>query len=66
MRSQIVRAAWYGLGVIAMVLVIQGQAQAGDFAPVAAPEIDGSTLSAGLGLLATGVLIVRARMQSRK
>ena len=29
MRSQLVRAVWYGLGVIAMVLAIQSPAQAG-------------------------------------
>jgi len=61
MRAQIVRAAWYGLGVIAMVLSIQGQALAGSVTQ--APEIDGSTLSAGLGLLAAGVMIVRSRMR---
>ena len=63
MRSHIVRATWYGLGVIAMVLAIQGQAQAGVTAPV--PEIDGSTLSAGLGLLSAGALIIRSRMRSK-
>lgn len=63
MRSHIVRAAWYGLGAIALVLAVQGQALAGT-AP-AVPEIDGSTLSAGLGLLSAGVLIIRARMRSK-
>jgi len=63
MRSQIVRAAWYGLGVIAMVLAVQGQALAA--ALPQAPEIDGSTLSAGLGLLAASVMIVRSRMRSK-
>ena len=61
MRSHIVRAAWYGLGVIAMVLSIQGHAVAGGVIQV--PEIDGSTLSAGLGLLAAGAMIVRSRMR---
>ncbi len=63
MQSQLIRAAWYGLGVIAMVLAIQSQVQAGGTAP--APEIDGSTLTAGFGLLAAGVLIVRSRMKSK-
>ncbi len=63
MRSQIVRGAWYGLGVIAVMLSIQGQLLAGTAAP--APEIDGSMLSAGLGLLAAGALIVRSRMKSK-
>ena len=61
MRARIVRAAWYGLGAIALVLATQGQAFAGT-APQA-PEIDGSTLSAGFGLLAAGVLIVRSRIR---
>ena len=63
MRSQIVRAAWYGLGAIALVLSVQGQALAGDV--VRTPEIDGSTLSAGMGMLAAGVMIVRSRMKSK-
>jgi MYXO-CTERM domain-containing protein len=41
-----------------MVLGVAGRAFAGQ---TTAPEIDGSTLSAGLGLLAAGVLIVRSR-----
>jgi len=65
MRSQIVRATWYGLGVLAMVLVFQGQAQAGTSPTAPVPEIDGGTLSTGLGLLASGVLIVRSRMKAK-
>ena len=63
MGTHIVRAAWYGVGVIALVLAVQGQAFAG--VVTQAPEIDGSMLSAGFGLLAAGVLIVRSRMKSR-
>jgi len=63
MRSHIVRTAWQGLGVIAAVLMAHGQAFAGAVQP--APEIDGSTLSAGFGLLAAGILIVRSRMKSK-
>ena len=63
MRSHIVRASWYGLGAIALVLAAHGQALAGDVRVV--PEIDGSTLSAGFGLLAAGVMIVRSRMKSK-
>jgi hypothetical protein len=63
MRARLVRAAWYGLGAIALVLAAQGQALAGE--PVQTPEIDGSTLSAGFGLLAAGVLLVRSRMKSK-
>ena len=63
MRSYTIRAACYGLGAVALVLAAQGQAVAG--AQIPAPEIDGSTLSAGFGLLAAGVLLVRSRMQSK-
>ena len=63
MGPRIVRATWYGLGVIALVLTVQAQALAGVVPQ--APEIDGSTLSAGFGLLAAGVLIVRTRMKSK-
>ena len=63
MRSHIVSAAWYGLGAIALVLAVQGPALAGT--PTQAPEIDASTLSAGFGLLAAGVLIVRSRLKSK-
>jgi hypothetical protein len=63
MRTHIVSSAWYGLGVVALVLAVQGQAFAGVIPQ--APEIDGSTVSAGLGLLAAGVLIVRSRMRSK-
>ena len=63
MRTHIARATWYGLGVIALLVATQGQAFAGAVTP--APEIDGSTLSAGFGLLAAGVLIVRSRMKSK-
>jgi len=61
MRSHIVRVTWYGLGVMALVLAVQGPALAGGV--LQAPEIDGSTLSAGVGLLAAGVLIVRSRIR---
>ena len=61
MRSHIVRAAWSGFGAIALVLAVQGQALAG--VPQVVPEIDGTTLSAGFGLLAAGVMIVRSRMR---
>jgi hypothetical protein len=64
MKSLIVRATWYALGVVAMVLAMHGQAQAGE-AAAAVPEINASTLSAGFGLLAAGVMIVRSRMKAK-
>lgn len=63
MRAPIVRATWYGLIAIAMVLAVQGQALAGVEQRV--PEISGGTLSAGFALLAAGVMIVRSRIQSK-
>jgi hypothetical protein len=33
--------------------------------PVGVPEIDGGSLSAGFGLLAAGILLVRARRSSK-
>ena len=63
MRSNIVRGASSGLAVVALVLASHGLAFAG--APIQAPEIDGSMLSAGFGLLAAGVLIVRSRVQAK-
>ena len=63
MRQHIVRGGWFGLGVLALILAVQGHVLAGT--PVVTPEIDGSSLSAGLGLLAAGALIVRSRMRSK-
>jgi hypothetical protein len=63
MRQHIVRGGWFGLGVVALMLGVPGHVLAGVAA--VAPEIDGSSLSAGLGVLAAGVLIVRSRMKSK-
>ena len=63
MRSHVIRAAWYGLGVITLVVSAVSQSHAGF--SVATPEIDGSSLAAGLGLLAAGAMILRARMGSK-
>ena len=51
------------LGVLVVLVVTETAALAGTVTP--APEIDGTSISAGLGLLAAGVMIVRARW-SRK
>jgi len=63
MKNSIVRGGWFGLGVLALMLSVPGQVLAAAALPT--PEIDGSSLSAGLGLLAAGVLIVRSRMHSK-
>ena len=48
MRSRLARICGYGFGLLTMVIAIQGQVLAG-VVPTA-PEIDGSLISAGLGL----------------
>jgi hypothetical protein len=62
MRAGVIRGALYGVGLLAMILTVQSGLTAG--VPIQAPEIDGSSLTAGLGLLTAAVLIVRSR--SRK
>jgi hypothetical protein len=62
MRASLIRGALYGAGLLAMVLSIHVGLAAS--ISVAAPEIDGSSLTAGLSLLTAAVLIVRSR--SRK
>lgn len=61
MGARLIRGAFFGAGVAATMLSITaGLAASG----TVAPEIDGSSLTAGLGLLTAAVLIVRSR--SRK
>jgi hypothetical protein len=61
MRAGLIRGALYGAGLLAMVVSVHVGLAA---SVVTAPEIDGSSLTAGLGLLTAAVLIVRSR--SRK
>jgi uncharacterized protein (TIGR03382 family) len=49
----------YGLALLLVVHSMTGTALAGTV--VQTPEIDGSTVTAGLGLLTAGVLLLRAR-----
>ena len=62
MRQGVIRGVIYGGGILVMILTMQSGLGAG--VSIQAPEIDGSSLTAGLGLLAAAVLIVRSR--SRK
>jgi hypothetical protein len=62
MRAHLIRGALYGGGLLVTILTVQSGLAAG--AAIQAPEIDGSSLTAGLGLLTAAVLIVRSR--SRK
>ena len=55
------KVAVYLVGVTMVILSMASDA----FAGAVAPEIDPSSLSAGLGLLAGGVLIARAYWRSK-
>ena len=63
MRIHIARGVLYGLGVLTLVVAAQRALFA--TAPLSAPEIDGSAVSAGVAVIAAGVLIARSRMQSK-
>ena len=63
MRARWIEKATYGLGLFTLVMSFGTQLFAGVVNP--APEIDASSLSAGLGLLAAGIMIVRSRKQSK-
>jgi hypothetical protein len=63
MRSQWIEKAAYGLGILTVVLSLGTRLFAGG--TIQAPEIDASSMSAGLGLLAAGIMIVRSRMRSK-
>ena len=54
MRARWMEKATYGLGLLASILSLSANLFA--LNPVEAPEIDATTMSAGLGLLAAGVL----------
>ena len=56
---RIARICFYGLGVLFAVQSMGSIALAGAVGQT--PEIDGSTVTAGLGLLAAGILVLRAR-----
>ncbi|MEO7791072.1 MAG: hypothetical protein ABIX28_16030 [Vicinamibacterales bacterium] len=62
MRAGVIRGALYGGGLLVLMLTAQSGLAAG--ISIQAPEIDGSSLTTGLGLLTAAVLIVRSR--SRK
>jgi len=61
--SRVSRLATYALGLATLVCLASSTVFAGR--PVPSPEVDGSTLSTGFGLLAAGALIVRSRMRSK-
>jgi len=57
------KAGMYGLGLALIIASVGTTLMASP--PTVAPEIDGATLSAGLGLLTGSVLILKARWRSR-
>ena len=59
MRKRIGTVCCYGLGIAVAVLSTGSQALAG--VTISTPEIDGSSVAAGLGLLSAGILLLRAR-----
>ena len=63
MRSRLARICGYGFGLLTMVIAIEAHLLAGVVPGV--PEIDGASVSAGLGLLAGGILILRSRRRSK-
>jgi uncharacterized protein (TIGR03382 family) len=64
MRTEIERVCWHVLGLAVLVHAAGVNLYAS--IPVAAPEIDGGSVSAALGLLAAGVLMLRARRSSKR
>jgi hypothetical protein len=59
MNSRVVRFSTYALGVMTILLSIPSGVLAGP--PSAAPEVDPSSISAAVGVVAAAVLILRAR-----
>ena len=55
------RQALYAAGMVVVLASIATSLQAGIPNPV--PEVDGASISAGLGLLGGGVLLLRARLR---
>jgi hypothetical protein len=65
MKSAIVRASIFGLGVLLMAGAVGSTEVLGYVTPVAAPEIDGATLSSGIAGLSAAVLMLKARRRSK-
>jgi hypothetical protein len=63
MRSVVVRASTYGLGLATIVGLVAVAHLGAQVDP--APEIDGASISAGLALLTAVALIVRSHWGSK-
>jgi len=59
MRTRLLRVVGYGLAVASISVLVGGHLLAS--VQATAPEIDGSSAAAALGLLAGGILILRSR-----
>ena len=64
MGTNLGRVCAIGLGVAVMVISAATPTYAGF--PISTPEIDGTAMIAGVGLLSAGVLVLRARLRSKK
>jgi uncharacterized protein (TIGR03382 family) len=64
MRRNVARGMTFVLA-LGMILVSFAPAIYAGVPPAATPEIDGSTIVAGLGLLGAGAMLVRARRRSK-
>ena len=62
MSSWVTRASLFGVVTFAIAMALEVPLSA---TTANVPEIDGGTLSAGMALLAAGVLIVRARRRAK-
>lgn len=65
MRARLVRLSVFCSGMVMLAWSIGARLAANGATPVEAPEIDGGSLSAGLGLLAASILILRSRRRSQ-
>jgi len=61
MRSRLTQVTFLALGVALALCSSSSPA----FASVTVPEIDGASITAGLGLLGSGVMMLRARLRNR-
>ena len=59
------RKAMYVAGVLLMALSAAATVAAGQVTPPPVPEIDGGSLTLGLGLLSGSLMILRSRWRSK-